>query len=67
MSIWHFYDPGFYFIFLKQANKQMQDVVSWTQMHCLQFQSSSVPKDKIAEQLTQGCTFITFPSRNENA
>ena len=29
----------------------MQEVVSWTQMHYLQFQSLSLLKDKIVEQL----------------
>lgn len=40
----------------------MQEVISWTQIPYLQFQSSSLAKDEIAGQLTQGCTFITFPS-----
>jgi len=29
-------------MFLKQANKQMREVVSWTQTRGLQFQSSSL-------------------------
>lgn len=59
-----FYNPWFHFIFLNWANKEMQGVGSWAQMCPLQFQSSSLPKDEIVENLIWACSFITFPSRN---